>query len=78
MTASGGNLSIGAATTTATSQSEEKVSSALKAEEKLQSLWYILHSDGMLTPINEYKFKNQQKNLHALANYEMAKKESSR
>lgn len=71
---SGGDLSIGAATTTATSQSEEKVSSALKAEEKLQSLWYILHSDGMLTPINEYKFKNQQKNLHALANYEMAKK----
>ena len=62
------------ATTTATSQTEEKVSSALKAEEKLQSLWYILHSDGMLTPINEYKFKNQQKNLHALANYEMAKK----
>jgi threonyl-tRNA synthetase len=50
------------------------VSSALKAEEKLQSLWYILHSDGMLTPINEYKFKTQQKNLHALANYEMAKK----
>jgi threonyl-tRNA synthetase len=71
---SGGDLSIGAATTTATSQTEEKVSSALKAEEKLQSLWYILHSDGMLTPINEYKFKNQQKNLHALANYEMAKK----
>jgi len=71
---SGGDLSIGAATTTATSQSEEKVSSALKAEEKLQSLWYILHPDGMLTPINEYKFKNQQKNLHALANYEMAKK----
>src|SRR5689334_9094913 len=71
---SGGDLSIGAATTTATSQSEEKVSSALKAEEKLQSLWYILHPDGMLTPINEYKFKNQQKNLHDLANYEMAKK----
>ena len=71
---SGGDLNIGATTTTATTKSEEKVSSALKAEEKLQSLWYILNPDGMLTPINEYKFKNQQKNLHALANYEMAKK----
>ena len=72
-----GDLSIGAATitnTTPTTQSEEKVSSALKAEEKLQSLWYILKPDGMLIPINEFKFKNQQKNLHALVNYEMAKK----
>jgi threonyl-tRNA synthetase len=72
-----GDLSIGAATitnTTPTTQSEEKVSSALKAEEKLQSLWYILKPDGMLTPINEFKFKNQQMNLHALVNYEMAKK----
>ena len=72
-----GDLSIGAATitnTTPTTQSEEKVSSALKAEEKLQSLWYILKPDGMLIPINEFKFKNQQMNLHALVNYEMAKK----
>jgi len=72
-----GDLSIGAATitnTTPTTQSEEKVSSALKAEEKLQSLWYILKPDGMLTPVNEFKFKNQQMNLHALVNYEMAKK----
>ncbi|HZI71120.1 MAG TPA: threonyl-tRNA synthetase editing domain-containing protein, partial [Nitrososphaeraceae archaeon] len=72
-----GDLSIGADTitnTTPTTQSEEKVSSALKAEEKLQSLWYILKPDGMLTPVNEFKFKNQQMNLHALVNYEMAKK----
>lgn len=72
-----GDLSIGTATitnTTPTTQSEEKVSSALKAEEKLQSLWYILKPDGMLTPVNEFKFKNQQMNLHALVNYEMAKK----
>jgi threonyl-tRNA synthetase len=68
------DLSIGAATITNTTQSEEKVSSALKAEEKLQSLWYILKPDGMLTPVNEFKFKNQQMNLHALVNYEMAKK----
>lgn len=71
---SGNDLSIGAATITNATQSEEKVSSALKAEEKLQSLWYILKPDGMLTPVNEFKFKNQQMNLHALVNYEMAKK----
>src|SRR5919197_1240486 len=61
-------------TTTITTQSEEKVSSALKAEEKLQSFWYVLQPDGKLTPINEYKFKNDEKNLRSLANYEMVKK----
>jgi threonyl-tRNA synthetase len=60
--------------TAITTQFEEKVSSALKAEEKLQSSWYVLQPDGKLTPINEYKFKNDEKNLHTLANYEMAKK----
>jgi threonyl-tRNA synthetase len=55
-------------------QYEEKTSSALKAEEKLQSFWYILQPDGKLIPIKEYKFKNNQKNLHTLANYEMVKK----
>src|ERR687885_13129 len=55
-------------------QHEEKMSSALKAEEKLQSFWYILQPDGKLIPINEYKFKNDEKNLHTLANYEMVKK----
>src|SRR5919197_1386609 len=57
-----------------TTQSEEKVSSALKAEEKLQSFWYVLQTDGKLTPLNEYKFKNDEKNLRTLANYEMVKK----
>src|ERR687887_1110623 len=60
--------------TTITTHSEEKVSSALKAEEKLQSFWYILQPDGKLTPLNEYKFKNDEKNLRTLANYEMVKK----
>jgi threonyl-tRNA synthetase len=60
--------------TTITTHSEEKVSSALKAEEKLQSFWYILQPDGKLTPINEYKFKNDEKNLRTLADYEMVKK----
>ncbi len=52
----------------------EKESSALKAEEKLQSFWYILSRGGTMTPVSEYKFKKQDQNLQVLANYEMAKK----
>ncbi len=52
----------------------EKESTALKAEEKLQSFWYILQPGGTMTPVNEYKFKKQDQNLQALVNYEMAKK----
>lgn len=52
----------------------ERESSALKAEEKLQSFWYILQPGGQMTPINEYKFKKQDQNLQVLSNYEMAKK----
>jgi threonyl-tRNA synthetase len=61
-------------TATANTQSGERESFALKAEEKLQSFWYILQPGGKLTPINEYKFKNGEENLHALANYEITKK----
>ena len=63
-----------ATTATANTQSGERESFALKAEEKLQSFWYILQPGGKLTPINEYKFKNGEENLHALANYEITKK----
>jgi threonyl-tRNA synthetase len=52
----------------------EKESTALKAEEKLQSFWFILQPGGATTPVNEYKFKKQDQNLQALVNYEMAKK----
>ena len=51
----------------------EKESSALKAEEKLQSFWYILQPGGTMTPVKEYKFKKQDQNLQILANYETAK-----
>jgi threonyl-tRNA synthetase len=61
-------------TATANTQSGERESFALKAEEKLQSFWYILQPGGKLTPISEYKFKNGEENLHALANYEITKK----
>ena len=56
---------------------ETKVSSALREEEKLASIWYILEPDGKLSPIKEYKFNAGNQNLHALANYEMAKKRST-
>lgn len=52
----------------------EKESTALKAEEKLQSFWYILQPGGMMMPVSEYKFKKQDQNLQVLASYEMAKK----
>src|SRR5919198_1187399 len=60
---------------TATSIKSEKEEGG-GGEEKLQSFWYILQpaAEGKLTPINEYKFKKQEENLHALINYEMAKK----
>jgi threonyl-tRNA synthetase len=51
----------------------ERESSALKAEEKLQSLWYILQPGGEMIPIKDYKFKKQDHNLQTLANYEIAK-----
>jgi threonyl-tRNA synthetase len=52
---------------------DEKESSALKAEEKLQSFWYILQPGGQMTPIKEYKYEKQDKNLQILANYEITK-----
>lgn len=52
----------------------EKESTALKAEEKLQSFWYILQPNDAMMPVNEYKFKKQDQNLQALVNYEMVKK----
>ncbi len=51
----------------------EKESSALKAEEKLQSFWYILQPGGQMTPVKEYKFKKQDSNLQVLSNYEITK-----
>lgn len=55
---------------------EEKISSALKAEEKLQSFWYILDPNGELTPVKDYKYRKSQKNLEMLVNYEISKKRS--
>jgi len=51
----------------------EKESSALKAEEKLQSFWYVLQPGGQMTPIKNYKYKKEEQNLQVLVNHEIAK-----
>jgi threonyl-tRNA synthetase len=56
--------------------SEEKVSVALKAEEKLKSFWHILKPDGTLEPIENFNFKGLQ-NLEKFSKYEIAKVRAS-
>lgn len=55
---------------------KEKVSEAVKAEEKLESFWYILKLDGKLVPIEEFKFIGQ-KNLKKFVKYELKKVRAS-
>jgi len=55
---------------------EEKVSEAVKAEEKLQSFWYVLEPDGKLTPIADYSFKGHE-NLEKFSKYEISKVRAS-
>jgi threonyl-tRNA synthetase len=56
----------------------EKESSALTAEEKLQSFWYILQPDGQMTPVSKYNFKKQDQNLQILTNYEITKNRAAK
>jgi threonyl-tRNA synthetase len=56
---------------------EPGVPSALREEDKLVSKWYILEPDGRLSSIGDYKFKDRDKNLRSLADYEMAKNRST-
>jgi threonyl-tRNA synthetase len=65
-----------------TTQEGEEISTALKAEEKLESSWYILQPKGqdkesMLIPISQYRFKKDQGNLRKLANYEVQKRRAA-
>jgi threonyl-tRNA synthetase len=60
-------------------QGEEEISTALKAEEKLESSWYIIQPKGhdnenLLIPIAEYPFEKEQDNLRKLANYDIQKR----
>jgi threonyl-tRNA synthetase len=52
---------------------EEVISEALRAEEKLRSSWYILDTNGLLTPLDEYSF-NDEVNLQKFASYEVEKR----
>ncbi|MGD0644580.1 MAG: threonine--tRNA ligase [Candidatus Bathyarchaeia archaeon] len=51
---------------------EEPVSAALKAEDKLQSFWHIILTDGSLVPVDEFKFKGRT-NLQKFSQYEIKK-----
>jgi threonyl-tRNA synthetase len=60
-------------------EKEEDISTALKAEEKLVSSWYILQpkikdKETKLIPLSQYRFKKGQDNLCKLANYEVQKR----
>ena len=57
---------------TSESAEEEVVCEALKAEEKLKSLWYVLKPDGELVPVDEFRFRDH-KTLKKLAKYEIKK-----
>ena len=53
-------------------EKEEKVSEAVKAEEKLKSFWYILQPDGKMISVEEFDFKEYE-NLEKFAKYEISK-----
>ena len=56
---------------------DKDYSKALNAEDEIKSFWYILKPNGELIPVNDYEYKNDGENLHALVAYEMAKERSS-
>ena len=60
----------------AEAEKEEKVSEAVKAEEKMKSFWYILQPTGELKPIEDFDFKGRE-NLEKFAKYEIAKVRAS-
>ncbi len=51
---------------------EEVVSEALKAEERLRSMWYILDLEGRLVPLDEFDFRGRE-NLRIYSGYEVEK-----
>ncbi len=55
------------------STESEMTSEALKSESKIKSFWYIMSTDGKMTPISEFNFSNHEK-LEILSKYESAKK----
>ncbi len=55
---------------------EEKVSEALKAEERMRPSWHILQPSGKLLPIKGFDFSSHE-NLGKFARYEIAKARAS-
>ncbi|MDH5793439.1 MAG: threonine--tRNA ligase [Candidatus Bathyarchaeota archaeon] len=55
---------------------EEKVSEAVKAEEKLESRWYILQPNGKMMSVEEFNFKGHE-NLEKFAKHEISKVRAS-
>jgi threonyl-tRNA synthetase len=55
---------------------EEKISEAVKAEEKLESFWYILQPDGKMVPVDDFDFAEHE-NLEKFARYEISKVRAS-
>ena len=51
---------------------EKDVSEAAKAEEKLESFWFILQPDGEMAPVESFSFKKYE-NLEKFAKYEISK-----
>lgn len=57
-------------------EKEEKLSKALKAEDKLESFWGILEADGKLVSVKDFDF-GAHKNLLKFTNYEIKKVRAS-
>jgi threonyl-tRNA synthetase len=57
-------------------EEKEKVSEAVKAEEKLESSWYIMQPDGKMLPVDDFNFKSHE-NLEKFAKYEISKVRAS-
>jgi threonyl-tRNA synthetase len=57
-------------------EKEDKVPEAVKAEEKLESIWFVLEPEGKMTPIKDYNFKGRE-NLEKFSKYETSKVRAS-
>jgi len=57
-------------------KADEQVSEAAKAEEKLESFWYILEPNGKMTSVENFSFKGHE-NLEKFAKYEISKVRAS-
>lgn len=64
----------GSLSKTALNNSGTGISSALSAEDSLRSQWFVLKPDGIMIPLKEYKYSNNQSNLKSLISYEIEKR----